>query len=270
MEIADKLTPIPEKDFILLVARCWAKYYNFPPKVDQLACCLSQMVLESGRENRNGVMMWGKSAHNYNWGNIKYSGGEHWQFYPAGEWIKVDGKPQWQMFYPPHIQCKFRAFLTAEDGTMDYIGFLEKRENYREAWNDGVLAGDPVKFSYGLKKGGYYTEPVDNYTRTVVKLFKEFRGKVADVLGSPEALDIYASDFERRAAIIEALTAKQTWEELQAYDGPTNEDVIDRLPPPPALPSEANAVIEYRKGWSIVDFIMFIFKLIMDVMSRPK
>lgn len=220
VEYPDVLTPFPEPDFILLVARTWVKFYGGAPRVEQLACCLAQMVLETGREKRNGVTYWGKSAHCYNWGNIKWSEGKDFTYYPAGEWFTEEGKRVWRMFYPRHAQCKFRGYGTAEEGTLDYIKFLAiDRERYASAWNEGVLKGDPVTFSKELGAHGYYTEDVGRYTAVVVSLFTEFLTKVKDVLNSPEAEDIYQADKNRFLAEVDAGIADLFWARLHEENG---------------------------------------------------
>jgi hypothetical protein len=221
-EYPDVLTPFPEPDFILLVARTWSKFYGTAPKVEQLACCLAQMVLETGRETRNGVTYWGKSAHCYNWGNIKWSEGKDYCYYPAGEWIMENGQSVWRMFYPPHFQCKFRGYGSADEGTLDYIRFLAiDRERYASAWNEGVLKGNPLTFAKELGLHGYYTAPPSRYAATVVSLFNEFLKKIPPILNSPEAADVYAADKERFQAEVDSGLADLFWARLREEDGDT-------------------------------------------------
>lgn len=216
-EIADKLTPIPQREFILAVAEVWTKFYGHAPQSEQLACCLAQMVLETGRvpdPSNHGSYLWGKAAHNYNWGNIKHKGAgdpHHWQFYPAGEYIKGVH----MMFYPPHEQCRFRAYLSARDGMHDYLRFLAvDRDRYLKAWNYGVLKGEPVVFSCELGKAGYYTAPIDRYTKTVVSLFGEFLVDVDCVMESPDGQLVFADErraFAQQLANMASLTAWQSF-----------------------------------------------------------
>lgn len=239
MEIADRLTPIPEREFILIAARAWTKFYGSAPGVAQLSCCLSQMVLETGRERdpkRPGKYLWGKSAHNYNWGNIKHRGERdsfpHLQYYPAGE--VIDGSHV--MFYPKHAQTRFRAYLSAEDGMRDYIRFLViERTRYAKAWSLGVLNGDPLRFSRELGLAGYYTAPIPRYTKTLVRLFAEFEEKVAEVLDSEEGQALFEPERrarrERTFALVVARMAELLRESFGEVDELDEDDATASITP---------------------------------------
>jgi hypothetical protein len=222
-EIANRITPLPEREFILTAAKAWKRFYGRGPKGAQLACCLAQMILEIGRKKdpSTGQYTWGAYCHNFNMGNIKSrpNDGSHWQYYDCGEEVSlkeaqrlvakdpalVEIRKQYKWsngterasiwLKAPHPWCRFRAYETAEDGLVDYIDFLvSERVRYLTAWNEGVLKGDPVTFSKELGKAGYYTADVDRYTKTVVALFTEFEGKVKGVLESPEGREIYEAE----------------------------------------------------------------------------
>lgn len=211
-EIPDQLTRIPQGEFILTAARAWKRFYGWVPRADQLACCLAQMVLETGRERdpaRPGAYLWGKFAHNFNWGNIKSRKGDglaH-QYYACGEEVPLEealeldrespgliqiirrykgsnGSPRASIvIFPRHSWCRFRAYGNAEDGMVGYLRFLVMdRDRYKEAWSQGVLAGDVVKFSLLLGKAGYYTADPARYTRTMVALYGEFLPEVEEIL----------------------------------------------------------------------------------------
>lgn len=220
-EIPNKLTPLPENEFILTAAKAWKRFYGQGPQVKQLACALSQMILEIGRKKQpDGSFMWATSSHNFNMGNIKgrLSDGSSWQYYDCGEevlleeafrldkespsrvsilktYMRGDASMASIWIKAPHPWTRFRAYDTAEDGLLDYLDFLVKeRTRYLTAWNQGVLRGDPVTFSEELGKAGYYTASVDRYTKTMVSLFNEFEGKVKAVLESPEGREIYEDE----------------------------------------------------------------------------
>jgi len=216
-EMLDRHTPIPEREYILTAARTWLRFYGRCPLVKQLACCLAQMVLETGRERQ----LWGVHAHNYNWGNIKHSGGsspKYWQFYRCAEII--NGKQVW--FDPPHPQTRFRAYESAEDGLMGYIQFLVfERTRYLCAWNRGVMLGDPVVFARELGRAGYYTASIARYTKTVVSLFTEFQSKVAEVLTSREANGLYAGLEDGEKERVMSLVGETVWD---SYRGQFNAD----------------------------------------------
>jgi len=235
-EIEDRLTPIPQDDFILIAARAWARFYGRGPRADQLGCCLSQMVLESGREpdsERPGKFLWGKYAHNYCFPNIKHRGNgdpHHWQFYKCGEELRLKTAlvesaktPLVQIvkryerhgvdmasvvIHPKHFWCQFRAYLNAEDAIVDYIRFLAMdRKRYLKAWSQ-VLQGNPVEFSKALSLAGYYTAPVERYTKTVLRLFSEFENQVVALLDTSEGRAIYRPEQERSRARILSLVGE--------------------------------------------------------------
>jgi hypothetical protein len=39
----DRLTPIPESEFITTAIRAWNRFYGIGPDPEQVACCLSQI-----------------------------------------------------------------------------------------------------------------------------------------------------------------------------------------------------------------------------------
>lgn len=227
-ELPDRLTPIPEREYILGLARTWARFYGHGPLAKQLACALAQMVLETGRvpdPERRGAYLWGAYAHNFNWGNIKHTGAplaRHWQHYRCAEIIR--GAQIW--FDPPHHQTRFRAYEDAEAGMMDYIKFLVlERDRYLQAWEQGVLAGDPVVFARELGRAGYYTASIARYTRTVVRLFMEFQGKVAEVLSSRDANGLYSGKDDAQRQRIMSLVGATVWDSYRGAFGDATEEL---------------------------------------------
>jgi len=244
-EIPDKLTPLPENDFILTAAQAWKRFYGKGPEVRQLACCLAQMILEVGRQKHpDGTYTWGRFCHNYNVGNIKSrpNDGSHWQYYDCGEEVSlkeaqhliakdpslVSIKKQYTWgngsqrasiwILAPHPWCRFRAYETAVDGVLDYIDFLvTERTRYLTAWNEGVLKGDPVTFSMELGKAGYYTADPQRYTKTVVVLFREFEDKVKFVLEGSEGQKIFETENEAERQRILALSGLAVQQAFTSY-----------------------------------------------------
>lgn len=148
MLVEDKITTLSEDEMIRTLAWAWNSYYGVAPEVEQLACCLAQMALETGRM---------KFCHNWNVGNIKkvhatsktVDDGHNYCMYRCSEIL--NGKEKW--FDPPHAQTHFRAYDTARDGMVGYIKFLVERTRYVSAWGQ-VLAGNPEQFSKALSKAG--------------------------------------------------------------------------------------------------------------------
>lgn len=244
-EIPDQLTPVPEDEFILTTARAWKRFYGAGPKLAPLACCLSQMVLEVGRApdpKVKGKYLWGKYSHNRNVGNLKSREGDgsSWQFYPCGEEVSLAQAQKLQAAHPKlitikkiynwpngakrasiwilpkHEWARFRAYDSLEEGLLDYIDFLVmERDRYLDAWNKGVLQGDPVQFSLLLGKAGYYTADPGAYTKTVVSLFNEFAPKVRAVLESAEGQAIYADEKKRAMDQVLQIVALNTSQAIQ-------------------------------------------------------
>jgi len=210
-EIPDKVTPVPQDEFISNAVKAWTTLFGAAPKPEQLACCLAQMVLESGRtlvSSNPRKFVWGKAAHNFNFGNIKSSAAYSWQYYECGEEVtladaqkeaatglvvilktykrSIKGKSVDMASVtvkPKHPWSKFAAYESAYEGIMAYMTLISKRSRYLNAWNLGVLAGNPSEFSHQLKLAGYYTATEDKYTPGVVSLFNEFTPLVRAVLG---------------------------------------------------------------------------------------
>lgn len=261
-EYPDKLTPLPENQYILSAARAWKRFYGRGPEVKQLACCLAQMILEVGRKKdyATGEYTWGAYCHNYNMGNIKSRDGDghDFQYYDCGEEVslaeayKLDkAKPhlvhikkiyKWAngserasiWLKAPHPWCRFRAYETAEEGLVGYIRFLVmERTRYLKAWNDGVMKGDPVTFSMELGHAGYYTADKDRYTKTVVKLFNEFQEKVKNVLATPEGRAIYEGEDDEFWENAMNVVAASVWDHIrelseeEARDAQTTNEVVD-------------------------------------------
>jgi len=171
--IDDFVKQISEGEAAFSLREGWKSLYNSYPSADSLALLWSQWALETGR---------GKVIHCYNFGNIKkrYANpkynitddGHDWCMFRCSEIIK--GKEEW--FDPPHIQTHFRAYDSSIKGATDYIRFVSQRSRYKDAWQQ-VLAGSPVGYSHELKKAGYYTASETLYTKGIVRLTNEFKGK---------------------------------------------------------------------------------------------
>ena len=258
LEFPDKLTPLPEDEYILSAAKAWKRFYGRGPQVPQLSCCLAQMILEVGRKmSASGSYVWGAYSHNYNMGNIKSrdGDGQDFQFYACGEEISLKEAQRLQKETPGLIQIKkaygpdssqrarvwilpkhswtrFRAYSTPEEGLVGYMRFLVmERTRYIKAWTEGVMKGDPVKFSMELHKAGYYTADPLRYTKTVVKLFEEFQSKVKAVLESPEGLALYSDELEAQRVEAMNIVALSIQQYLQGEDALAEEDAREAQEP---------------------------------------
>lgn len=169
----DQLTPLGAADVARAFRTAFVRSFGHDPSTRTLAILMAQSALESGR--------W-KSLHCYNFTNIKasetYEG--HYCLYRCNE--VIDGKVEW--FDPPHPQCRFRAFLNADDAAYDYLVFL-LRPRFKPAW-DKAIEGDPIGFVGALKAGGFFTAAEQPYQRAVVSLMSEYSSKIATWLDPNE------------------------------------------------------------------------------------
>jgi hypothetical protein len=189
----DRVTPYTFEEARNLLG--WAlKHANFgnAPKLDVLAVALAKLMLESGRF---------RSIHCHNPGNIKCSetqGGMYTAFTcnelivesgrtvvawysPFGRLDKKGGAVVKEPYdgEPWHYQTRFVANPTAARGFEHYVEFLQ-RPRYAEPYR-ALLSGNPEGFSRALSRAGYYTAPVEDYTRTLVALFNECRAKAQGI-----------------------------------------------------------------------------------------
>jgi hypothetical protein len=163
--VPDKLTPLTAGEVARAFQYAFTRLIGHPPKPRTLAILMAQSALESGR--------W-KSLHCFNLTNIKASTTYEGLYclYRCNEII--NGKVEW--FDPPHPQCRFRAFESLEDASLDYLTFLQ-RPRYKPAWEQ-ALAGDPVAFVAALKRGGFFTANEEPYRKAVVSLMNEYVQKL--------------------------------------------------------------------------------------------
>ncbi len=122
--------------------------------------CLAQLCYESG---------WFKECYNYNFGNIKWGSKRDKPFtmYFCSEVYK--GK---EYFYkPPHIQCCFAAYDSAEHFVNTYT-LLLKGGRYKNVFNTNTTQD----FVHQLKLGGYFTASESVYLKTFNGVLKRMNG----------------------------------------------------------------------------------------------
>lgn len=69
-----------------------------------------------------------------------------------------------------HPQTRMRSLANTTDAGYFYVDFVFSNKRYKSA-QDGLLAGSPEAYVRGLKAGGYFTAPLDQYLGTVMKLY---------------------------------------------------------------------------------------------------
>jgi hypothetical protein len=140
----------------------WQVEWKETPTRDSVLVVLAQTAFETGR--------WRHGFHNYNVGNIKHLGpndAHDFTFFACDEDIGGEVKH----YVPDDPACCFRAYPSLAAGVVDLLVFL--RAKYASAWS-ALLTGSPFAFVMALKRGGYFTGPVETYATSVMSLFREF------------------------------------------------------------------------------------------------
>jgi len=177
------------------LCRAWYAQEGAVPTRNALLVLLAQSALETGR--------W-QHCWNYNLGGTKATDkwdGEHFcrstsEFVlrsTAFRWLaesqpRTDGRPGDDVeitstqagfatvrLHPSHTATRFQAFRTLDEGAAAYLRVLRSR--YGRAWPD-LETGDPVSFVAQLKRAGYFTARVEEYSKAVVSLFSEYKEKL--------------------------------------------------------------------------------------------
>lgn len=190
--LPDKLTPMAPQTVARAFRGAMETNTGKTPSNACLALLVAQSALETGR--------W-KAIHCFNFGNVKAAPtytGLYCQF-RCNEVLK--GKVEW--FDPPHPQCNFRAFESAESGAIDHIRFLSQSKRYAYAW-EVAQTGMPLAFVDALKHAGYFTADEAPYARAVASLWREYQtmlnqGEADTLPPAPE------DEAERHAAALAAV-----------------------------------------------------------------
>jgi hypothetical protein len=152
----------------------YKQVFGEEPTLEIVGSAWAQVVLEAGMPVK---------LPNNNMGNIK-----------AGpNWVK-SGKPYFEMeageFTPEgkHYKepAKWAAFATPAEGAAGYWNLIKSRYGKSIPW---MKAGDPMSASVILGLRGWYTAPIDKYSKAVQNWYDEFGKKVAvqlpDVKSNP-------------------------------------------------------------------------------------
>lgn len=151
------------------------------PRDEVLAVAVAKVRLESG----NGDHVW-----NDNLGNIKRADSDVGNFtcIPLNEvlsgrglvWFRPDGelvggassalKGSPLPVPDGHPQTRMAHLANKVDGGYFYCDFIFKRARYAKAMQ-ALLAGNPALYALELHNAGYYTAPVESYTKTLVALY---------------------------------------------------------------------------------------------------
>ncbi len=203
--LEDHLTPYSHEEAIESLHDAYVHVIDEQPTPESLNLLVAQTALETGQ--------W-KSIHHHNWGNVKASSRYRglYTMFRCNE--NIDGKLVW--FDPPHVQTRFRAYRSADEGAAEYVRFLAidttpnngRPNRYEAAW-DALEMGDLESYTRALKAAGYYTAGVGIYLRAMSALASQFMPKVA------EFLDAVPGTFKEppvaEPGILERLAALENW-----------------------------------------------------------
>ncbi len=196
-ELSDKLTPVQSQEMLYAFAFSWKQLFGDIPKKESLILLMAHTSLECG--------VGYKFTHNYNFGNIKSSknDGCDFQYYKCNELVPmsqaknmvvsaeadggvakitgVQGDKAWIWFYPKNKYCCFKAFETLNEGAIFFLKFLKNRYKPQTGIWNAVVAGNPSLYSHLLRQNYYYTADEGIYTKSVVRLFEQFKALQYDV-----------------------------------------------------------------------------------------
>lgn len=187
------------------VEACWR--VNLNPTHDLIVMLLAHSALETGH--------W-KIMRCYNFGNVKatggwIAGGGDFCYYEASENLnaarvraarktsrpRTDGVDGMDMevrkhradgraavwFWPSHIQCRFRAFDTLDDGASAYVAKLMGRYASALAM---AMAGRVEGYVDEIHRLGYFTAGLAGYKRLLRILFKRYWSTLTDTTDPAE------------------------------------------------------------------------------------
>lgn len=200
-----KLTPFTIEELDRVISNGMASVLGKRPSIETRAVALAKVRLESG----NGRFAW-----NFNIGNVKCpdtAGGNFtcitlnevipkrglvW-FSPHGE-LSGDPKKGGVLVQEPvavpdgHYQTRMRSLAGPTDGGFFYVDFIFSKPRYAKA-GQALLAGNPEAYSRELSAAGYYTAPVEQYTATVMSLYRESLARLSklpyETVEQPERSD---------------------------------------------------------------------------------
>lgn len=181
-----------------------------PVTIRGMDAALTAAYPAMGRESRDILLahIWGetggKSCHNYNVGNCKWTDGyrSDWTAFPCGEEVPEEQAEEEARYHPdlvevrsrylrgaarmasiwlkpPHPWTRFRAFGSLAEGLRDHVQLISGKARYAKAWT-ALCGGDVDDYSAELGRAGYYTADPGAYARllrgTLAQVRKELAG----------------------------------------------------------------------------------------------
>lgn len=239
--LIDKITDATPREAVNALAVAMSTITGNKPTVNGLCCHVAQAALETGHWDY---------CHHWNFGNVKastkyrgfitYFGCNEILKNSAGKrqtyWFHPSVDPAWPPLAswmqkhpnskPSNNQCRWRAFQTIEEGSVEQLAFLAKRGRYLKAWDAG-LSGDPAAFAHALRDAGYYTASEKHYTKLLSSLFHKYHGLCEEAVLSltvkPAVVEVQEPEPEhddRKAGVlnddfVKLIPMEVPWDELR-------------------------------------------------------
>lgn len=169
--LTHKLTPLTPDEAGQAIANAYKKVTGKLPSKAILGLLLGQWAGETAN---------GQSVHNYNFGNGKATASSPYvQYFRCWE-RDAAGNKVW--YDPPAPECKFAAYLNAEEGAVAFINLLKKRDNWWKGLHTGTVKG----FVAGLavRPYAYFTDDVGRYEKLVETRTAKYAAIAAKYAGS--------------------------------------------------------------------------------------
>jgi hypothetical protein len=173
-EIPNTITPITATELASALVAAWRSLFGHVPSRRSILVLLAQSAHETAE--------W-RAVHCFNIGNVKSIEGDGYDYTYFRCRERIDGRDVY--LEPPHPATRFRAFRTLAEGTIDHLAFLKGRRRWARAW-EAIERGSPAEFAVALKTAGYYTDPVEVYSRRLVAFYKLFDASLPAELVPPE------------------------------------------------------------------------------------
>lgn len=206
VELFDLKTPITKEEAIEALWNGYLQYFASPPTPECIQVIAGQWGLETG---------WGVSMHAWNYGNVKSIEGDGFDYvyFACNELLsrasadayfakdpqhtkiqayRDDGNA-WIWFYPKHPGCRFRAFVSPEEGAADHIGLLVK---HFPAAMRAAQAGDPILYAHALRESHYYTADESAYSKGLVGCMRTVQGLPVNFENLPAMTDAQREQIE--------------------------------------------------------------------------
>ncbi len=181
LEVASRRTPMSQGAIRSALAGAYRSLHGQPMPKGMLDILSAHVAHETAR---------GERMFNFNFGGIKGTG-------PSGLTARyrttevLDGESK-------KVVDGFRAYRSAAEGAMDYLKLLEGR--YSGAV-DEAARGDVAGFAAALKRSGYYTADVGDYTRAMQAHVHEQQAPRSTAASHPVAAIRAPSALPREAGI---------------------------------------------------------------------